>query len=104
MGHNSADTAAREIAHAASMYIARESNGTSLITVTRANLSPDSSRSTIFVSVLPESAEQEALDFLKRSRSDFKHWIKDEVRLRKIPFFDFEIDYGEKNRQVVQDL
>ncbi len=102
--HNRSDVAAREIAHAASMFIARESNRTSLITVTRADISPDGSRSTIYVSVLPESAEEDALDFLKRSRSDFKAWVMKEVRLRRIPFFDFALDYGEKNRQIVQPL
>lgn len=94
----------REIARAAGRYITEESNGTSLITVTHADLSPNSSNSTIYVSILPESAEETALDFLKRHRSDFRTWITKEVRFKRVPFFDFSIDYGEKNRQDVQHL
>lgn len=95
---------AREIARAAGMYITRESNRSSLITVTRANLSPDFSESTIFISVLPESEEQHALDFLKRNRSDFRDWIAKEVRFKRIPFFDFAVDFGEKNHQQIEKL
>ena len=41
------------IAHAAADYFARESNYESLITVTRADVSPDLKNAMIFLSVLP---------------------------------------------------
>lgn len=96
--------AEQEIAHAAGRFLAEEANRSPLITVTRANVSPDMANSTIFVSVFPEADEENALDFLKRKRSDFRDWVARHVRLKKIPFFDFALDIGEKNRQVVQDL
>lgn len=96
--------AEQEIAHAAGKFIAEEANRAPLITVTRANVSPDMANSTIFVSVFPEQDEAVALDFLKRKRSDFRDWVAHHTRLKKIPFFDFMLDIGEKNRQVVQDL
>ncbi len=96
--------AEQEIAHAAGKFLSEEANRSPLITVTRANVSPDMANSTIFVSVFPESDEESALDFLKRKRSDFRDWVAHHVRLKKIPFFDFALDIGEKNRQVVQDL
>ena len=98
------DLLAREIAQAAAAFIVRNSNRQSLITVLRADVSPDSANATIYVSVLPEDQEKPAIDFLKRSRADFRDWIKDEVRLRRLPTFDFKIDIGEKNRQVVQPI
>lgn len=95
---------AEVIAHAAADYFARESNYESLITITRADVSPDLKNVLIFISVLPESAEQSALDFAKRSRTDFRDSIKQKSRLKFLPNIDFEIDYGEKNRLRVDDL
>src|SRR3990167_8008694 len=92
------------IAHAAADYFARESNYKSLITVTRADISPDLKNAIIFLSVLPESEEQHVLHFAKRSRTDFRDFIKEKSRLKFLPNFDFEIDYGEKNRQLIDDL
>lgn len=90
-----------ELAHAAGLFIARESNRESLITVTRADLSPDFKNATIFLSVLPVSQEERALDFLKRQRSEFRVYMKKHLKLKTLPFVDFAIDFGEKNRQDV---
>ncbi len=95
---------AQLLAERAADYFARESNKQSLITVTRADISPDLKNVLIFISVLPESAEASVLDFAKRSRSDFRHYIAEKTRLPRIPTIDFEIDYGEKNRQRIDDL
>ncbi|RJQ34695.1 ribosome-binding factor A [Candidatus Parcubacteria bacterium] len=92
------------IAHLAADYFARESNRESLITVTRADISPDLKNVIIFLSVLPESAEEQVLHFAKRSRTDFRDYVKSKSRLKFLPNFDFEIDYGEKNRQLIDDL
>ncbi|HVU75362.1 MAG TPA: ribosome-binding factor A [Candidatus Paceibacterota bacterium] len=92
------------IAHAAAEFLARESNRQSLVTVTHADVSPDLKEVTIFLSVLPESAEQTVLDFAKRNRTDFRTHLKEKTRLHPLPFVDFEIDYGEKNRQRIDDL
>jgi len=92
------------IAERAAEYFARESNYLSLITVTRADMSPDLKEATVFLSVLPESAEASALDFAKRSRSEFRHFLTEKTRLARVPTIDFEIDYGEKNRQRIDDL
>lgn len=94
--HTKKDTVAREIAHAAARFIVTESNGQSLITVTHARISSDSSKATVYVSIIPESAEADALNFLKRLRAPFRDWIKKEVRLKRIPLFDFEIDQHER--------
>ena len=87
-----------------SEYINRENNKTSLITVTRVDISPNLSKGDIYVSVFPETAEESALNFLKRKRSKVKTEIKKKMNLRRIPFIDFKIDMGEKNRQKIQDI
>ena len=92
------------IAERAADYFARESNYRSLITVTRAEITPDLKRVTVFLSVLPQSAETAALDFAKRARSEFRRTLTERTRLGRIPTIDFEIDYGEKNRQRIDYL
>lgn len=92
------------LAHLAGDYFARESNRESLITVTRADVSPDLKNVTIFISVLPESYEEPVLHFARRSRTPFREFIKKHAAMRFLPNVDFEIDYGEKNRQRIDDL
>lgn len=88
----------------ASEFIQRESNKQSLVTVTNISTSKDFKNSTIFVTVFPEHKQEAALDFLKRQRKTFKGFIKSETRLNRIPQFDFQIDFGEKSRQRVDEL
>lgn len=92
------------IKNLAAQFLQEESNYTSLITVTSVDISQDLKRSTIFVSIYPESNEESAFNFLKRKRSDFKKYVKLKARMKIIPFFDFEIDKGEKNRQRIDEL
>lgn len=93
-----------EIQHLASKFVETESNRNSLITVTGVHLTKDFKRAVIFVTVFPESGEEKALNFLKRQRSEFKHYVKKNSRIGRIPFFDFEIDKGEKSRQRIDEL
>lgn len=93
-----------EILSVAQDFFQRESSGASLITVTRAEVSADLRHGTIFITVLPESKEEAALDFGKRMRSELRHTVMKRLPIKVIPFFEVEIDYGEKNRQHVDEL
>ena len=93
-----------QIHHLASEFVEKESNHQSLITVTRVILSDDSKEAKILVTILPESKEKMAIDFLKRKRSDFKKYFKDKGTIGRIPFFDFEIDLGQKNANLIDSL
>ena len=95
---------AEEIAHQAGEFMARESNRSSLITVTRADIAPDLKNVTIFVSVLPKEQEGPALAFLKRVRTDFHDFLKEKTVLRNVPTVDFALDIGEENRQRIDEL
>ena len=95
---------AEAIAHSAGEFIVRNANKNSLITVTHADVSPDLLNVTVFVSVMPESAERPAIAYLKRERSEFRNYLKEHMRMKSIPTVEFELDIGEKNRQLVDDL
>ncbi|MFA5841066.1 MAG: ribosome-binding factor A [Candidatus Paceibacterota bacterium] len=88
----------------AAQFLGRENNRTSLITVTSANVSPDLKRATIFITVLPDSKEHDALEFAKRKRAELRDFLKKNMPIKVIPFVDIMIDKGEKNRQKIDEL
>lgn len=95
---------AETLAHIAGEFIARESNRTSLITITSSDISPDMKNIMFHVSVLPESEEEKALWFLKRIRTDVREFIKTKASMKFLPTVDFALDLGEKHRQRIDDL
>lgn len=88
----------------AARFFLMESAGNALITVTNVAVSRDGNYATIFITCLPEDAEPRVLDFAKRKRGDFKDFIKRESKLNRIPFFDFAIDTGERNREKIDQI
>lgn len=94
-----------EILHRLAAQFARaESSNTSLITITRVELSPTGKEAKIFFTTLPESQEDTALKFLERKTAEFKRYIYDESRIGIAPHVNFKIDYGERNRQRLDTL
>ena len=85
-------------------FLTRKDNNTSLITVTGAECSPDLKRATIFITVFPTAKEEEALNFVKRQRSELREYLKNTMETKIIPFVDFALDLGEKNRQKIDEL
>ncbi len=88
----------------ASEYLSKESNRSSLVTVTDVHFSTRSKQATILISVLPDHKAEAALDFAKRQRAALRTFIKSKSRLSILPFLDIELDAGEKNRQNVDRL
>ncbi len=88
----------------AAKYIERESNRTSLVTVTSVSVTNKGQNAMIFFTVLPDSKEAGVLDFLKRKRAEFRSYVKENSRLSILPFIDFAVDMGERNRQNVDRL
>src|SRR5882724_6256866 len=88
----------------AAEFMQRESNYTSIITITDVAVSDRGQRAIIFFTVLPDSKEKGALGFAKRSRAEFREFFASKARMRALPFFDFEIDMGEKNRQHIDEI
>jgi len=88
----------------AAKFLSQESNRTSMITVTNIDITPDGKRATVFFTVLPVEQEAAALDFAKRKRGEFLGHVRANTRVARIPFFEFAIDGGEKNRQHIDKL
>ena len=93
-----------EIARAAGEWISRESNRTSLVTVTRVMLSEDGARAQIFISVLPENQENAARDFIARNLGEVRRYLGDTAKIGHLPTLSVEIDRGEKNRAAVEAI
>jgi len=98
------DKVANAIKELAALFLERENNRTSLITVISATVSPDLKRATIFITVLPDSKEADALNFVKRQLKDLREFLKKNLPIKIIPFLDVAIDLGEKNRQKIDEL
>mgnify|MGYP001567717709 CR=1 FL=1 len=92
-----------QLMHLAANYFQQESGKSSLMTVTRVLADDFLKRVTILFTVIPESKEQEALEFAKRREIDFKNFAKKNGRLGRVPYIVFDIDRGERNRQKVDD-
>ena len=88
----------------ASEYVVRESNTSSLITITHADVSRDLKNATLYFTVFPEEEENRVLEFLHRKEYDFKEYMVKHAGLRFIPSILFKIDLGEKNRIVIENL
>lgn len=93
-----------QIKELSALFLGRENNKTSLITVTSVTASPDLKRATIFITVLPNSKEKTALEFVKRKLKDLREYLKENMEIKTIPFLDVAIDLGEKNRQKIDEL
>jgi ribosome-binding factor A len=96
--------ASSNLLHLAAAYIALEAGRNTLITPTRTDISPDRKNATIFVSVFPDSEAEKAVEFLARHRDDFRNYLKQHGRFAILPFIKFEFDYGEANRQRLDEI
>lgn len=85
-------------------FLGRTNNRTSLITVTSATTSPDLKRATVFITVLPETKEHDALEFAKRKKGELREFLKKNMATKTVPFIEIDIDKGEKSRQKIDEL
>ena len=88
----------------AASHIGRETNKTSVITVTDASISSDLKRATIYITVLPEEKEEFALNFVRRNLGRIRDELKRGLNTKFLPFLDVKVDKGEKARQTIERL
>jgi ribosome-binding factor A len=88
----------------AAEFLTRESNGSSLITVTDVRLSDEAKEATILFTVFPDDKAAAALEFARRQLSEFREYLGQKVKAGRLPFFHFDIDRGEKNRQRIDEI
>lgn len=94
----------KELVKIGNEYLNSISNRTSLITVTRADISPNFRSATLFVSIFPDTKEEAALVFLERKQRDIHQFLKQRMTSKVIPRITFTLDIGEKNRQRIDLL
>lgn len=92
------------LAETTARFVLQEANTDPLITITRAEVSPDLKRATIFFTTIPEDKEGNALIFMKRSGGELRRYLATHMRLHHIPHLEFMIDYGERHRQHIDEL
>ncbi|MDB5225064.1 MAG: Ribosome-binding factor [Candidatus Adlerbacteria bacterium] len=88
----------------AAEFLARESNRQSMVTVTAAEVSGDGKRARIYITVMPDDYEEEAVKFANRNKHEFGMYLLKKVRGMRIPQMEFVIDRGEKMRQRLDEL
>lgn len=94
----------KKIRELAATYIEKISGNTSIITITRVDLSEDKKRASIMISVMPEDKENAAYGFIKRNLGDIRKYITKQLQINPIPYLDVKIDKGEKNRRKIDEL
>jgi len=85
-------------------FVLRESTPASLITVTRVMLSETGKAAQLFFTTLPESQQDTALKFLIRKGGEFNDFVKRKSRIGIVPHLAWKIDYGERNRQRLDQI
>ena len=98
------EKAIENIKRIAAEFLEMESNKTTLITVTNASISKDLKKATLYITVLPEEREMEALEFTRRRLSDFRDYVKTKMKFRNLPFFTMEIDKEGKILQKIDEI
>ena len=85
-------------------YFSVEANSNILMTITRTEIEDKGKRATIFFTTLPEEKQETTLEFARRKNRDFRKFIMDKKSFGFVPKIYFEIDFGERNRQRIDEL
>ena len=90
----------------AGKFLTQEYKPGVLVTITKAELSDDTNDGMLFFTVLPEKEEAEVLKYLqkKENEKEFRKFLKEKSGLGMLPRLSFKIDFGEKNRQRIDEL
>lgn len=92
------------LAQFAAEYFSQESNGESMITVTKCEIFNRGKRASIFFTALPTEKEASALEFANRRKNDFRQFVMSKKSFGFVPRVEFDIDLGEHNRQRIDEL
>lgn len=88
----------------AAEFVRDNTTDASLLTITRVEISKAGKDAKVYFTTLPESKEDTALKFLIRKSPEFKRYVRDKSRIGRVPRLIFMIDYGERNRQRLDEL
>lgn len=97
----------KEISHIIN-YELKNPNVTGMISVTRANITPDLKYAKVYVSILNSKNTKETLAGLKKSSGFIRSEIAKRINLRITPEIIFELDdsieYGAKIDSILKDI
>ena len=87
-------------------FLSRESGMVSatLITITHIETPKDLKSAKIFISIFPENKEKETLNLLNEKKGELRKYIGSQIKMKFLPFLEFEIDKGEKSRKRIEEL
>lgn len=88
----------------AAEFFNRESSTQSMITITDATISPDFKRATIYLTTIPTSEQERALEFAKRKRTELREYMGIRAKMRMLPTLEIKLDEGERHRQRIDEL
>ena len=103
MGHRQKKVA-ELIKQNAAQFLAEESDNTSLITVTDADVSPDLDQASVYISVFPDEQREAGLAFAQRKQRELQEYLKSHTELRRVPRVSISLDEGELKRQRIDEL
>lgn len=75
-----------------------------IVTVSKVSTSPDLSRATVFVTIMPESKRGSALTILKKNKVHLQKELGSSIHLRKTPKLQFKIDNQAEKAQKLEAL
>ncbi|MDP2651125.1 MAG: hypothetical protein Q8O98_00890 [bacterium] len=104
MRHIKRERTAEILHHLAAEFVRDNSTPASLITITRTELNPSGKHAVIFFTTIPENQQETAEKFLERKTSEFVRFTRDNSKIGIMPFIVFKIDFGERNRQRLDEL
>jgi len=75
-----------------------------LVTITKLETFDRERTVNVYITIYPESREEEIMKKLRRERSALREHVREHEKLANLPVFDFLIDRGEKNRQHIDEI
>ena len=75
-----------------------------MITITAVDVAPDLKTATVWISILPEDKEKDALLFLKSNDYEIRNQLKDKITFKYIPILNYKLDRSLKNAAIVEKL
>jgi ribosome-binding factor A len=98
------DRVEEQIHRLAAEFARDEATSASLLTITRVVLNPSGKDAKIYFTTIPSEEQETALKFLERKSPEFKMFVRDHTRIGMLPHMTFHIDYGERNRQRLDEI
>ena len=92
------------ITREAAQFFEREGNRSTLITVTRTQLTKRGNGAILFVSVFPPEKEASAIAFIERNLGELRTTLRKEIRSRAVPTLRVIPDHGEQTRDEINRL